>query len=227
MWYTADRTILAIGCVYRKGAFMRRLLLLVLTLSLLLPLPAMGEEGGFDLSILEAREDIYSFQDNGMVDTVYRFSDQPFFCQVEGSEVETVAFLDFESLALEGCVVPRLSLSTTSFDPLYADTLLLTVGNTCWRLSVNGAFSEYDGVYYEDFGFCFSTDSLALLEAMARSREESFAFTLLSGEEELLSGQMPLPAEAAGKVYDLFQECGGEDQPLEAVAERWPFEKEK
>ena len=46
-------------------------------------------------------------------------------------------------------------------------------------------------------------------------------------EEELLSGQMPLPAEAAGKVYDLFQECGGEDQPLEAVAERWPFEKEK
>ena len=162
-----------------------------------------------------------------MVDTVYRFSDQPFFCQVEGSEVETVAFLDFESLALEGCVVPRLSLSTTSFDPLYADTLLLTVGNTCWRLSVNGAFSEYDGVYYEDFGFCFSTDSLALLQAMARSREESFAFTLLSGEEELLSGQMPLPAEAAGKVYDLFQECGGEDQPLDAVAERWPFEKEK
>ena len=42
--------------------------------------------------------------------------------------METVAFLDFESLALEGCVVPRLSLSTTSFDPLYADTLLLTVG---------------------------------------------------------------------------------------------------
>ena len=97
---------------------MRRLLLLVLTLSLLRPLPAMGEEGGFDLSILEAREDIYSFQDNGMVDTVYRFSDQPFFCQVEGSEVETVAFLDFESLALEGCVVPRHSLSTTSFAPL-------------------------------------------------------------------------------------------------------------
>lgn len=206
---------------------MRRLLLLVLLLSLLLPLPVLGEEGGFDLSLLEAREDVYSFQDNGLVDTVYRFSDQPFFCQVEDGEAEVVAFLDFLSLALEGCVVPRLSLSTTSYEPLYADTLLLTVGNTHWRLSVSGAFSEYDAVYYEDVGFCFSADSLALLKAMARSKEESFAFTLLSGEEELLSGQMPLPAEAAEKVYDLFQECGGEDQPLEAVAARWPFEKEK
>lgn len=206
---------------------MRRLLVLTLIFSLLFSLPALGEESAFDLAALEAREDMYSFQDTGLVDTVYRFSDQPFFCQVAQSDVETVAFLDFLSLALEGCVVPRLTLSTTSPQPLYGDTLLLWVDGSCWRLSVSSASAEYDGIYYEDFSFCFASDSLPLLKALSRSKAESFDFTLLSGEEELLSGQMPLPPQTAKTVYDLFEDCGGTAQALDAVAQRWPFAQEK
>lgn len=206
---------------------MRRLLIVTLIFSLLLSLPALGEEAGFDLAALEAREDIYSFQDTGLVDTVYRFSDQPFSCQVEREDVEAVAFLDFLSLALEGCVVPRLTLSTTCPKPLYGDTLLLWVDGSCWRLSMSNASSEYDGIYYEDFSFCFAADSLPLLKALSRSTADSFAFTLLSGEEELLSGQMALPAQTAKAVYDLFEDCGGAAQALDAVAQRWPFTQEK
>ena len=62
---------------------------------------------------------------------------------------------------------------------------------------------------------------------MARGKAENCSFTLLDGEEVLLSGEMPLPAEAAQTVYDLFAQNGGSAQALDAVAERWPFEKSK
>lgn len=206
---------------------MRRLLLLTLIFSLLLPLPVLGEGGGFDLSALESREDVYAFQDTGTADTVYRFSDQPFLCRTENPDVQAVAFLDFLDLALEGCVTPRLTLALESPEALYGDALLLTVGKDRWRLTLTSVISEYDGVYYEDYAFCFSQDSLPLLEAMARGKAENCSFTLLDGEEVLLSGEMPLPAEAAQTVYDLFAQNGGSAQALDAVAERWPFEKSK
>lgn len=204
---------------------MRRFLLFTLILSLLLPLPALGEEGAFDLGQLEAREDVYAFQDTGTADTVYRFSDQPFLCQTENPDIQAVAFLDLLSLALEGCVTPRLTLALVAPDALYGDALLLTVGGTDWRLTLTSELSEYDGVYYEDYAFCFSQDSLPLLTAMARSKAESLTFTLLKGEEALLSGQMALPGASVQGVYDLFESCGGLEQPLSAPAERWPAEK--
>lgn len=205
---------------------MRRFLLFTLILSLLLPLPALGEEGAFDLSQLEAREDVYAFQATGTADTVYRFSDQPFLCQTENPDIQAVAFLDLLSLALEGCVTPCLTLALVAPDALYGDALLLTVGGTDWRLTLTSELSEYDGVYYEDYAFCFSQDSLPLLTAMARSKVESLTFTLLKGEETLLSGQMALPGASVQGVYDLFESCGGLEQPLSAPAERWPAEKE-
>ena len=54
---------------------MRKVLLLTLLLSLLLPLPALGEADGFDLGRLEAVEGVYSFEDVNTVDMVYRFPD--------------------------------------------------------------------------------------------------------------------------------------------------------
>ena len=206
---------------------MRKVLLLTLLLSLLLPLPALGEADGFDLGRLEAVEGVYSFEDVNTVDMVYRFPDQPFLCQTDGEGTEVVAFIDFVSLALEGCVVPRLTLAVISPEPLYGDTLLLTVGGACWRLNVFSALSEYDGTYYEDYSFCFSADSLPLLSSLGGSKGKDAAFTLLDGEEALLSGTVAFSPEAVSTLYELFEDCGGKDQPLEAVAERWPFEKEK
>lgn len=206
---------------------MRKVLLLTLLLSLLLPLPALGEERGFDLSLLEAVEGVYSFEDVNTVDMIYRFADQPFLCQTDGEGTEVVAFIDFVSLALEGCVVPRLTLAVISPEPLYGDTLLLTVGSACWRLAASSTLSEYDGIYYEDYGFCFSADSLPLLSSLGGSKGENAAFTLMEGDATLLSGTIAFSPEAVSTLYQLFEDCGGKEQLLDAVAERWPFAQEK
>ena len=67
----------------------------------------------------------------------------------------------------------------------------------------------------------------ALLSSLGGSKGKDAAFTLLDGEEALLSGTVAFSPEAVSTLYELFEDCGGKDQPLEAVAERWSFEKEK
>lgn len=202
---------------------MRRLFALLLSFTLLLALPAQGEEGTFDLVRLEAAEGLFTFIDANGLDTVYRFSDQPFPCQISDEDMEANAFVDFVALALEGLVAARLTVSVISPESLDATELRVTVGKEDWRFAVVPVVSEYDLMFYEDYGVCLSDQGLPLLQAMADSRADSFAFALLQGEETRLTGEIQLPAQAAQSLYDLFLACGGSQQPLELLQGSWPL----
>lgn len=206
---------------------MRRLLAMLLLLMTLLPLTAFGETS-FDMERLLAVEDLNVFVDDNGTDTVYRFPDPTLSAVCDDPDTEVFALLDLIDLAQEGLIAPRLTLSCTSFAPLNAQELCLDFAGKRWRFPVLPATYEYDAVYYEDYGICFSKDALPLLKAMARAGSAEIPFSLETEGEPCLTGVLTLPDDhPLAERYQLFLDCRGAKQPLDTLSRRWPVEIEK
>ena len=201
---------------------MRKLMILLLA-ALLLTGSALAE--GFDSAALEQTEGMTVFPDEDSACTVIRPAGQPFPGHTEDAWEELTAYLDFVEDPDEDMTLLRLTVSLVSDRYLAANKLTVTAGDTDYVFEVDHLVSEYDMVYYEDYAVCLSDESLPMLRAMARSREDSFAVTLEG--QETVRGEISLPPEEAARLYDLYIDLGGKAQRLDLVRDRWPVQTVK
>lgn len=183
-----------------------------------------------DLAALKADPDWYAFPAPGTVNTVYRAVNQPFIGQVdEGYEGELVTYVDFITLVDAEATLPRLMVSTVSYDdPLNADSLRLTVGGKRYTFTVSHEESEYDGLYMEDFSTCLTDAGLPLLKAVAQQKTDApIPVELLSLGETVFSGLVVIPGEEAAAIYDRFIDMGGKQQGLKKLDSLFPCKVEK
>ena len=201
---------------------MRKLMILLLA-ALLLTGGALAE--GFDSAALEQTEGMTVFPDEDSACTVIRPEGQPFPGHTEDAWEELTAYLDFVEDPDEDMTLLRLTVSLVSDRYLAARKMTVTAGDTDYVFEVDHLVSEYDMVYYEDYAVCLSDESLPMLCAMARSREDSFAVTLEG--QETVRGEISLPPEEAARLYDLYIDLGGKAQRLDLVRDRWPVQTVK
>lgn len=207
---------------------MRRLLCVLLMMAFALPVTAVGEERAFSASVLAQREDVTAYIDENGLTRVYRFSDQPFACEISQG-LEAVAFVDFVELMLQGCTLPRLTLALISRQPIEARLVEITSGGEVWRFPIMPQASEYDATYYEDYGVILSQEGIPLLQGMGKGRGE-YPFALYADEEAetpLVTGTLLLPKEQASQLYQLFVELGGLEQPMEQANASYPATRRK
>ena len=183
-----------------------------------------------DLSSLKEDPDWHSFPAPGTVNTVYRAVNQPFIGQVDdGYEGELVVYVDYITLVDIGVTLPRLMVSTVSYDlPLNADSLRLTVGGKRYTFTVSHEESEYDGLYMEDFATCLTDSSLPLLKSIAQQKTDApIPVELLALGDVVFSGLVVIPGEEAAAIYDRFIDMGGKQQGLKMLDSLFSCKVEK
>ena len=183
-----------------------------------------------DLSSLKEDPDWYTFPAPGTVNTVYRAVNQPFIGQVdEGYEGELVVYVDYTTLVDIGVTLPRLMVSTVSYDlPLNADSLRLTVGGKRYTFIVSHEESEYDGLYMEDFATCLTDASLPLLKSIAQQKTDApIPVELLALGDVVFSGLVVIPGEETAAIYDRFIDMGGKQQGLKMLDSLFSCKVEK
>lgn len=201
---------------------MKRALLLLLSLLLLLPALALAE---IDNAMLEGTEGMNVYLDNNQVDTVIRPQNQPFEAVSDAEYTDVFAFLDFVEMPNEHATVMRLLIGLESSDPQYASELRITVGGTTYVFPVEPVVSEYDMIYFEDYGVCFTDESLPMVKAMARAKTDTFTAVLVGERELTLTLTMPRKEVAA--LYDLYVDAGGTSQALSYLRESYPVTIQK
>ena len=214
--------------------------LLALLLILLLPCAAMAE---VDVLALQSTEGCMAYTASNGVDTVIRWTDQPFIGMTDVEDGELIAFLDYVDMPNEDAVFLRLTLSLVTPEMYAADTMTLTVGQKTYTFSVMPEISEYDTVYYEDYAVCLTEASLPILQDITKlgaKAEDAAALhekydldgkpvlvTLSCEGEEPIHGSVVIPAENVKVIRDRYEEGGGLTQNLSRFDERWPVEVSK
>ena len=201
---------------------MKRLFACVLILGLLLS--SARAETAFDNSALLLEEDLYSFTHPGTANTVVRPLHQPYFGQLdEGYDGDLLAYVDYVILPDLEATLIRLFLSTTTYEPLTAQEIRLTVGSKQWTFTVDYDQSEYDGIYMEDYVICLTDASLAFLKAVAQQKADApIPVEFLVEGQTVFSGLVVIPGQDAADLYDRFINLGGKMQPLRDYDELWP-----
>lgn len=195
---------------------MKRMILL-LSLLLLLPALALAE---MDNAMLEETEGMNVYLDSNQIDTVIRPETQPFEAESDEEYTDVYAFLDFVEMPNEHVTVMRLLVGLESSDPLYASELRVTVGGTTYIFPVEPVVSEYDMIYFEDYGVCFTDESLPMVKAMTRAKTDTFTAVLVGERELTLTLTMPRKEVAA--LYDLYVDAGGTSQALSYLRDSHP-----
>lgn len=193
-------------------------LLAVLLALCLAGVPAGAEE--FQTARLEEMEGFSTYTEANHVDVVVRSGDQPYAGQVELADGEMAVFLDFIQKADEGMTLLRLTLSLTSYDYVAASELTITVGQTDYTFPLFPEVTEYDMTYFEDYVICLTDESLPMVKAMARSKENIFPFRLTGVRE--VEGSITLPLDRVADLYDTYVDLGGLRQRLDLCREQWP-----
>lgn len=195
---------------------MRRWLALVLLF--LMCMPARAE--GFDQAALEQLDGFSTFREFNQVDTVVRPLSQPYAGQVTLPDGELRAFLDFIHLADADMTFLRLTLSLTSCDYVAAGTMTITVAGKDYAFHIRPQVTEYDLTYYEDYAVCLTDESLPMLKAMARSKQNTFPVELVGNLT--VEGSITLPLDEVAALYDTYVDLGGPSQRLDIYREDWP-----
>lgn len=190
----------------------------MLVLLLLLCTTALAE--GFDQAALEQLENCDVYMDINHVDTVVRPQSQPYAGEVDLEDAELAAFLDFIHMPGEDTTFLRLTLSLTSYEYVAAGEMTITVGGKEYVFMVFPEATEYDMTYFEDYIVCMTDESLPMIKAMARSREETFPIKLAGATE--VTGSITLDLDEVAWIYDTYIDLGGAQQHLDACRDTWP-----
>lgn len=196
---------------------MKHLVWALVFLVLLCPL-ALAD--GFDQAALEQTENCEVYKDINSVDTIVRPFTQPYGGEVELDDASLDVFLDYVQMPDEDTTFLRLTLSLTSYEFVGANELTITVGGKDYIFNVFPETYEYDMTYYEDYILCMTDESLPMIKAMARSREETFPIRL-AGAAEII-GSITLPLDEVAEIYDTYIDLGGAQQHLDACRDLWP-----
>lgn len=175
---------------------------------------------GFDQTMLEQREGYSIFRDANQVDTVVRPLSQPYGGEVDLTDGLLEVFLDFVQVADEDMTFLRLTLSLTSCDYVAAREMTITVGGRDYVFQVQPQCAEYDLTYYEDFSVCLTDESLPMVKAMARSKQDTFPIRLVGNVT--VEGSITLPLDEVADIYDTYVDLGGLSQRLDNCREEWP-----
>lgn len=198
---------------------MKRLIALCLMVGMLLT-QALAEENTFDNAALEETENCAVYLSDNGVDTVVRPLNQPYMGTVEMEGAELIAYLDYVEMPGEDVTVLRLLLALTVPERLAANEVTVTVGKKDYVFSVMPMISEYDTTYYEDYALCMTDESLPMIKAMARAKDDSF-LVRFAGDASLV-GMITLPNADVAAIYDRYIDLGGERQGLEWLREQYP-----
>lgn len=198
---------------------MKKLLVLCLMVGMLLT-QALAEENPFDNAALEKTENCSVYLSDNGVDTVVRPLNQPYMGTVDMEGAELIAYLDYVELPGEDVTVLRLLLALTVPERLAANEVTVTVGKKDYIFSVMPVISEYDTTYYEDYALCMTDESLPMIKAMARAKEDSFSVRFAG--DASLTGVITLPNADVAAIYDRYIDLGGERQGLEWLREQYP-----
>lgn len=185
---------------------------------MLLGAPALAD--GFDQAALEMMENCEVYRDINQVDTIVRPQSQPYAGEVEMEDASLDVFLDYIQMPDEDTTFLRLTLSLTSYEFVGACEMTITVGGKDYVFNVFPETYEYDMTYYEDYIVCMTDQSLPMIKAMARSRNETFPIRLAGAGE--ICGSITLPLDEVAELYDTYIDLGGEQQHLDACRDRWP-----
>ncbi len=189
-----------------------------LVLALLLWVPARAES--FDLTGLKQMPGLSAHEEFDGSGTVYRPPSQPYAGTVSLPDGELTAFLDFFCPAGEDITLLRLSLSLVSCDYIAAGEMTVTAGGKDYVFQVQPQVTEYDLTYYEDYAVCLTDESLPMLKAMARSRQDTFPIRLAGSRQ--VEGSITLPLDEVAALYDTYVDLGGPAQRLDHWQEDWP-----
>lgn len=196
---------------------MRRLLTMLLAL-LLLPVAALAE---FNTEALRLEEGFITMMRPGTWDMLYCPANQPYLGEMEDAWLDVS--VDFVELADIDMTLVRVSVRVETYDNIYADTLVFTVGGKEYAFAVQADVFEYDAVYQETYDVCLTQESLAFLKALAQQKKDSpIPVALISGGETVMTGSVVIPGAEAARIYDLFIDLGGKSQDLKSVEELWP-----
>lgn len=179
----------------------------------------------FDQAGLESMENCRVYMDMNGVDTIVRPMDQPYPGETELEDSELLVYLDYVQMPNEDATFLRLTLALKSCEYLAANEMTVTVGKTDYVFSVFPQVWEYDMTYFEDYIVCMTDESLPMIKAMARSREETFPIRL-AGKKEV-AGSITLDLDRVAELYDAYIGFGGAEQDLAFCRELWPVRIEK
>lgn len=201
---------------------MKKIIALLMCLLLLVP-QALAE---FDEEALRSDVELYSsFRLPVSADMVYRPLNQPYIGQAdEQYDGELVVYVEYITLLDAHATVIRLMASTVAYgDPLWADTMRLTVGGKTYTFSVGRDEAEYDGMYMEDYTTMLVGEGLNMLKAIAQQKKDDpIRVELLDLDEVVFSGMVLIPGEEAARCYDRWIDLGGKRQDLKKIEEAWP-----
>lgn len=195
---------------------MRRLL----ALALLMMTCVTAHAEGFDQAALEQLEGCTLYREANQVDTVVRPLSQPYAGQVSLEDADLAVFLDFIRLETQDVTLLRLTLSLSSCEYLAAGEVAITVAGKVYAFQVCPQVTEYDLTYYEDYAICLTDESLPMLKAMARSKQDTFPIRLTGNLT--VEGSITLPLDEVAALYDTYVDLGGPSQRLDSCREDWP-----
>ena len=201
------------------GDGMKRALLLALCL-VFACVSAVAE--GFDQAALEQMEGFMVLQDAYGVNTIVRPEGQPYAGTIDIEDAELETYLDYIQMPDEDATFLRLMVCLTSWEYVGAKQLTITVGDKDYVFRTTPETAEYDLTYFEDYTLCMTDESLPMIKAMARSKQDTFPIELM-GEWGTWHGSITLPLDTVAKLYDTYIDLGGTSrQDLSFCRDTWP-----
>lgn len=181
----------------------------------------------FDFSALKEMEDAIVTDIPGTADTIVRPMRMPY--QGELGEDDLIANLDYIILPDQEVAALRICLSVSLFEPMQADQVAVTLDGKCYTFSVTPDVSEYDGIYMEDYALVMTSDSMPLMQALSKGKQEQTMTVVFICTEDGMqkTGSISLPAEDVKELLAEYAAFGGDDQDLALIAERFPCTVEK
>lgn len=198
-----------------------------LCLLLALVLGCISAAAEFDFSALKEMENAIVSLVPGTADTIVRPMRMPY--QGEFGEDDLIANLDYIILPDQEVVALRICLSVSLFEPMQADQVAVTLDGKCYTFTVTPEVAEYDGIYMEDYALVMTNDSMPLMKALSKGKQEqtmTVVFTCTADDMQR-TGSIPMPAQDVKALLTEYASFGGEEQDLSLIAERFPCVVEK
>lgn len=196
--------------------------LIALLLALMLPCAALA----FDNETLRSTAGCDVIEDFMTGEIIVCPVNQPYMGEMEDGML--MVWVDYIEKLNPEVTLLRLAVSVMIYDPMWADTVTLTVGGKAYAFAVEADQYEYDGIYTEDYITCLTDASLPFLKAVAQQKQDDPVTVSFScGGEVVLTGQVIIPGEEAAQLYDRFVDLGGKQQELKSLDDMWPCEVTK
>lgn len=197
---------------------MKKLLALAAAMTLLLT----AAHAEFDFFALKDTPDAIVYTVPGTADTVVRTGTTPY--QGECGEDELVAYLDYLILPDEEVATFRLCLSLSMFDSLRADEVSVTFNQKRYTFPVSPEGNDYDGIYMEDYTLVMTSESLPLLTAMSKVKNDAVLTVTFRNTEDGTEkmGSISIPSAEVKDMLNRFNDLGGGKQDLSVLTEKYP-----